>query len=188
MKRRQNGRKTVHISQEKNGQKSQISLTEQEAAQLGFHSPLDKGPFPLAKLLNDLFGSGSPAADHDQFEMPQLNSGLECSDCGLNYEDFLAVGRLGCGQCYESFHENLDDLMLRLHGANRHVGRAPSETEYPVETSEASAVESEKRRLDHQLRQAIEQEDYERAAKLRDEIRAFEETLESKRETTSQPG
>lgn len=187
MRRNKNGRKTVHISQEKDGHKSQVSLTEQEAMQLGFHSPLDKGPFPLAKLLNDLFGSGSPATDHSESQIPQLKSGLQCSECGLHYEDFLAIGRFGCGQCYESFQENLNELMLQLHGANRHMGRAPSETEHPVESPQVSATESEKERLDRQLRDAIEQEDYERAANLRDEIKAFDESRQAKEETTIQP-
>lgn len=188
MKRGKNGRKTVHISQEKDGQKSQVSLTEQEAMQLGFHSPLDNGPFPLAKLLNDLFGSGKPSTETDEHEMPQLISGLQCDDCGLSYEDFLAIGRFGCGQCYESFHQNLDELMLQLHGANRHVGSVPAVSEQPVDSSPATTIDSEKRRLDHQLAEAIEQEDYERAAELRDEIKAFDEARESHEQTPAQPG
>jgi protein arginine kinase activator len=186
MRRGNDGRKTVHISQEKDGQKSQVSLTDQEAAQLGFHSPLDKGPFPLAKLLKDLFGSGDPIDNVTDEEIRQLQSGLECSRCGLNYEDFLAIGRFGCGQCYESFHQNLDELMVQLHGANRHVGRAPADLTHLMPNAKRPAA-STRERLDGQLREAIEQEDYERAAKLRDEIKALSEQSESKEEATGQP-
>ncbi|MBT7598372.1 MAG: hypothetical protein HN559_25935 [Gemmatimonadetes bacterium] len=92
-----------------------------------------------------------------------------CPECGMTYDEFRKVGRLGCSTCYKAFAKPLKRLLKRIHGADQHVGRVPGQaataTEDEVDT-EVSAVET----LRADLVQAVQDEEYERAAKLRDEI------------------
>jgi len=86
-----------------------------------------------------------------------------CGSCGLSWADFKTTGRLGCSQCYNAFMENMKVLLRRLHGTNRHIGK---KLETDVEKKRESLVALERR-----LRQAVEKEEYELAAELRDRIR-----------------
>jgi protein arginine kinase activator len=89
----------------------------------------------------------------------------DCPQCGLSYSEFRLSGRLGCAACYESFGEELEPLLRRVHGSTAHVGRCPS--------GEAGTASPTRRRNELRLKlaRAVGCEDYERAAELRDELR-----------------
>lgn len=89
---------------------------------------------------------------------------ITCSACGMRYEEFRQGGRLGCAQCYGAFSSQLERLLKRIHGATRHVGKAPA-TSGPGPTAEEE-MQKLRRDLDH----AVAEEAYERAAQLRDRI------------------
>ncbi len=94
--------------------------------------------------------------------------GISCPDCGMTLRDFRQRGRLGCPKDYEVFGAQLRDLLERIHGAARHVGRGPNQDEMTV---------VRRKRLDElqqALASAIRDEAYEVAAKLRDEIKSLE--------------
>ena len=92
---------------------------------------------------------------------------LTCSGCGLTYEEFQQTGKLGCAQCYTDFAEQLRPLLQRIHGRSQHAGRAPAGQQKECELSRCIDT------LRAQMEQAITQEDFESAARLRDEIRAL---------------
>jgi protein arginine kinase activator len=94
--------------------------------------------------------------------------GAACPDCGMTLRDFRQRGRLGCPKDYEIFGAQLRDLLERIHGASRHVGRSPN--------SDEAAILRRKRldELQQELASAIRDEAYEQAAKLRDEIKSLE--------------
>ena len=102
---------------------------------------------------------------------PQLRelSSKRCPTCGTNYLEFRQTMKLGCPNDYEVFGDAMEQLAKRLHNATRHAGKVPVDAE--------SGVVTEKRlqHLKQQMRQAIETEDYERAALLRDRIRELVE-------------
>lgn len=84
----------------------------------------------------------------------------------MRFVDFSRVGRFGCGHCYTAFRAPLEDLFRKIHGATRHRGRtAPSHA-----VSTQSTVEEEVR-LKEELRRAIEREEFELAAELRDRLK-----------------
>jgi protein arginine kinase activator len=88
-----------------------------------------------------------------------------CPRCGLSLAEFKRQGRLGCGDCYSAFHEQLEPILRRLHGAARHIGKATS-------TGRKHAQEKlNVQWLRGELKKAIEGEDYEKAASLRDRLR-----------------
>jgi protein arginine kinase activator len=92
-----------------------------------------------------------------------------CATCSGTLRDFRDTGRLGCPACYTSFETSLRELLRRVHGNSVHVGKryAAPQGDRP----DAQAVLGE---LREQLRSAIDNEDFERAADLRDRIRVLE--------------
>jgi len=101
---------------------------------------------------------------------------LSCPKCGLRYQEFLENGRFGCATCYEAFADKLDALFNKLHNANCYQGKIPGKP--PVKAAgkvSAAAPKDKLSELTLALRQAVEQEEYEKAAQLRDQIKALEE-------------
>lgn len=95
---------------------------------------------------------------------------VKCKQCGSTYDDFKNTGKLGCPECYETFGDELDNVLKRLHGNNRHV-----KNDRKFEKSEKkNKQEDELIKLKDELKLCIEKEEYEKAAKLRDEIRKIE--------------
>jgi protein arginine kinase activator len=92
---------------------------------------------------------------------------LRCPSCGYEYSDFKKVGRFGCPDCYDAFEAQLVPLLRQIHGNTRHAGSKPPDV---------AARAARRRRvsdLQESLERAVEAEDYERAAELRDEIQAI---------------
>jgi protein arginine kinase activator len=112
------------------------------------------GPQPAAEILRELKDK-TRAADRK----------LVCPNCQMTFNEFKASGRLGCARCYEAFAEQLLPLIKRIHGAAKHTGRRPNPD------GSAAAQGFEIQRLRRELSAAIEAEDYEQAAAVRDRIR-----------------
>ncbi|MBT6148710.1 MAG: hypothetical protein HN712_16645 [Gemmatimonadetes bacterium] len=96
-----------------------------------------------------------------------------CPDCGMTYDEFRKLGRLGCSSCYTAFAKPLRRLLKRIHGADHHVGRVPGAAPTVVEEIVEGNV-TDVQRLRSELVQAVENEAYERAAELRDQIARLE--------------
>lgn len=159
---------TVHLTQIVNNEKTSLSLCKDCAAARGFHSPLDNVPFPLAEILSSM------AAKMPIGKMDAAND-LICSGCGLSFEQFTRQGRFGCGQCYRTFRANIEPIMRKIHGASLHRGKTPElQTQTGVELDTPRPIVEEER-LRGALKEAIESEDFERAAELRDKLRAIKE-------------
>lgn len=91
-------------------------------------------------------------------------SGVKCPDCGMTLAEFRSKGRLGCPKDYQIFHAHLQPLLLRIHNASAHRGRVPGLDE--TERAKKEQLDALRARLE----EAIRQEAYESAARLRDEI------------------
>ena len=92
--------------------------------------------------------------------------GVACPECGMKYAQFRAQGRLGCPADYELFRSALEPLLERVHRHLRHVGKTPSR--FRVQRREA-----ELRRLHEELENAVRDERFEEAARVRDLIRTM---------------
>jgi protein arginine kinase activator len=136
----------------KSGRSIELHLCRQCASDRGLVVTTAEQP-PVSVVLDE---RTEPSRDADAL--------LVCTHCGLSYAEFKKTLRLGCSECYTSFAERLNPTIRRIHGALRHTGRVPQ--------SDGDAPrEFEIQRLRRTLSKAIEQEDYERAAAVRDEIR-----------------
>lgn len=98
---------------------------------------------------------------------------LQCPICGISFEEFRQLGRLGCPHDYEVFRDELRPLLENVHGSLRHVGKIPKRA--PADTRR----QTELIKLRQEIQQAIAVEDYERAARLRDQIDSLEKKGES---------
>lgn len=94
---------------------------------------------------------------------------LKCKTCGSTYSDFRNTGKFGCANCYETFGDELDSVLKRLHGNNRHV-----QGERKKVVAKTNTVENEIEDLKMKLKECIQKEEYEEAAKLRDKIKEIE--------------
>ena len=93
----------------------------------------------------------------------------ECPDCGIKFVDFRNNHRLGCSRDYQVFHAELMPLLENIHGDTRHCGKTPRR--YP----QTKQAEAELLQLRQRLKRAVEREDYEEAARLRDQIKTVED-------------
>jgi protein arginine kinase activator len=114
-----------------------------------------------------------PPSDGAASENPADSTGradaaaaTRCPHCGMTYDEFRKGGRFGCPTCYEAFERQLDRLMKRIHGATVHRGKGlPPPRPQPQVTEDLAE-------LRRQLAAAVAAEAYERAAEIRDRIRA----------------
>ncbi len=118
--------------------------------------------FPLSDFLASL-GKGATGA------LPPGGETGACDFCGGTLDDFRETGRLGCPHCYETFETHLRTLLRRVHGASRHVGEM-----YLSPSAAAAPALRDLETLRDQLRRAVDTENFELAAELRDQIRALE--------------
>ncbi|MGH7214330.1 MAG: UvrB/UvrC motif-containing protein, partial [Tepidisphaeraceae bacterium] len=104
--------------------------------------------------------------------MQKEQSTSTCEHCGITWAEFRQNGLLGCEQDYQQFEKDLTPLLARAHdNATHHVGKVPARrggTGVPMKKSVDLA------KLRKELARAVEVEDYEKAAKLRDQIRQAE--------------
>lgn len=119
------------------------------------------GPYGLGDLVAGLIDT---TADTDSEKI----SRVRCPNCGYAYSDFKKVGRFGCPECYDAFSGQLLPLLRHIHGGTHHGGRAPAGHEEEREARRRVTA------LRKDLDEAVRHEDYERAAKIRDEILALE--------------
>jgi protein arginine kinase activator len=165
----------VHFTQIVNNQKITLALCKECAAARGFHSPLDNVPFPLAEILSGLVGQEAGEAGKETDPADDLT----CEKCGLTFSKFTRQGRFGCGDCYAAFRPRLEGIMRKIHGASLHRGRHPDLAK--VEGGEAEALPiKEEERLETELQKAISDEDFERAAEIRDMLKDLREDAATK--------
>ncbi len=116
----------------------------------------------------------APAPRHDLFQRmatDRLARHIVCSSCGLELADALQGGILGCPVCYDSFDDHLPNVLRGIQPGLRHRGKIPSRD---ASREQLHMQLQTKRAL---LRSALKTENYEDAARLRDEIRSLESAL-----------
>ena len=111
------------------------------------------------------WGIFSPHLLGAQPQQAEEENPLRCDVCGETYQEFQKTGRLGCAHCYAAFGEQLEKTLKSIHGHAHHVGKVPPYLEGEVRT------ERELDELRRQMDQAVQDEEFEQAARLRDRIR-----------------
>lgn len=149
----------VHLTQIVDNSVTQLHLCERCAAERGVETTVATPKHPLGEFLQ---------AVHQQAALLPSEAS-RCTFCGTTMADFRGTGRWGCPHCYTTFETGMRELLRRVHGSSRHVGRA-----YHPPVSEVAEKSNALGDLKERLRRAIESEQFELAADLRDRIRVLE--------------
>lgn len=186
----------IYYTEIMNGEKKEQHLCEECAAAhttLKIKNPITNQEVAIGNLLSGILntyyaGGNTGAADAVKETV--------CGYCGMTGEEFMQKGKFGCASCYDSFERIVQRNMKTIQGADLHTGKRPKRLsltrnlDFPEEKKNISAVKqvkqtkprkkpqtqkplSELDRLTMKLQQAIEVEEYEEAARLRDEIKAL---------------
>jgi len=159
---------TVHLTEIVDDQMSELHLCDECARKKSMQM---EQQFGLSDLLAGLVDFGKqPGGAEKETQVSQ------CPACGLTYDDFRKIGRLGCSECYTAFAKFLGPLLKRIHGASIHAGKLPPQFSKPVilKAQKTKDAEPGVAELKAMLQQAIEKEEFEEAARLRDRIKELE--------------
>jgi protein arginine kinase activator len=149
----------VHYKEIKDDKTIEYNLCEKCAVEKGLHLSPKKHVFSISNILAGMAEEVGSAT-------------VKCQGCGLTYAEFRETGRLGCSDCYSAFKEQLRPLLRRIHGSNVHIGKSPRSSEGMLE--KIREIED----LKVALRLAVEKEDFEKAAEIRDRIKQLETKAE----------
>jgi protein arginine kinase activator len=152
---------TVHVTEIADNKVKKVDACEGCAKEKSYNDPT---AFSLA---DHLLGLG---AAQKMEEASEAAGTVSCDHCGYTQADFKKSGRLGCAHCYAVFSEGLDSVLKTMHKDTRHRGKVP------VAFLKATAGAQLVARLSKELQTAISKEDFEAAARLRDEIKAARTT------------
>lgn len=151
----------THIKKVVNGEYTELMLCSECAHALGYDNVFDfEMPDMFGGLLQSFLGGALPAR----------SGASRCPECGSTYGDITNTGKVGCAHCYEAFFEELLPSIRRIHGNTLHCGKVPYDF---VEKADKPA-ENEIDTLKAQLQTAIDEQNFELAAELRDKIKAKE--------------
>lgn len=157
---------TVHITKITNGRKTELHLCRRCAQA---HDELDFSFEPKLSLPNLL---GSLLGENMRGSREALRKAkVQCPSCGLTFAQFSQIGKMGCSECFRAFDEQLAPLLRRIHGSSRHTGKVPRRGQGAIR------FVRELGQLREELKLRVKKEEFEKAASLRDQIRALEKEI-----------
>lgn len=121
-----------------------------------------KDNLTIPELLTDLMNTA---------EAPKKEISLKCPFCGLTYADFKKKARLGCGRCYSVFKVQILPLLKKIHGSLTYAGKSAANTH-------KDSLPGSVKELKVRLERAVKLEEYEEAARLRDELKKLDQRPE----------
>lgn len=151
----------VQITKTVNGETQKLYLCDQ-CAQKAQDVNFVFHPGIIPDFLQALFGF-TPATQSPKEEA--------CPQCGRTFSQITQAGKLGCSACYQKFEPQLEPLLRRIHGGGQHVGKIPTRQGASIRNK----VEIQK--LKETLQQLIRNEEFEKAAVVRDQIRQLEQEM-----------
>lgn len=156
---------TFHITDLVDGEPKELHLCEQCA-----HTFLAPPEEESSEMIPEMAGLLAQAAVSETAdELARLDERV-CPFCGISFLEFRKQGRLGCPHDYAHFAQELEPLLVNIHGETHHVGKSPRHS--PQDAEQQTRLI----RLRREMKQAVAAEHYERASELRDEIKAIEES------------
>lgn len=162
---------TLHFSQVINGNKTEVHVCEVCAKEKGYMTYPEEA-YSLHNLLSGLFNFDSSSVDSQKGSSYKQAQDLQCPQCEMTFSEFKRVGKFGCAKCYRTFSERLDPILRRVHSGNtKHHGKIPTRKGGDLHLKKE--IESHKAELHH----LIENEAFEDAAKVRDEIKELEKQM-----------
>ena len=153
----------THVKTIINGEFREYDLCSACAHKLGYSNPFADMESEFSHMLGSFFGNVLPARSQS----------TRCEFCGSTYAEIANTGQVGCAHCYELFADRLNPSIVRIHGNAAHCSKH-SKAAAQAREEHAETKEEKLRRLQSQLDEAVKQQEFERAAELRDEIKGME--------------
>jgi protein arginine kinase activator len=149
----------IHIRQIQKSSVNELHICEECAQEKGLIKE-EESEISISNLLSGLIDN----KDISGTEEP----GEACPRCGMKPEDFRKRGKFGCAECFHTFQKDVRSILSQMTGRTHHMGKLPRSEAVPVPEG------PDRETLAIELREAIEREDYEAAALLRDKIRELD--------------
>lgn len=150
----------VKFTQVIGNKKKTLNYCQECAEKEGLNNPMMDISKVFGKIIIALLSEH--LSSKSQQTITEEDKKLICEVCHLSWADFKKFGRLGCPNCYETFHVHLNTLLRRIHGSNRHFGKKIKIKQHGNRSMPL---------LRRKLKKAIADENFELAAVLRDQIR-----------------
>lgn len=148
---------TTHVKRIINGEAAEAHLCPSCAHALGYDDVFGGFGNTFSELLGGFFGEPASAG--------LRSHSIRCEKCGNTFNDIVNSGKLGCADCYKTFYDKLLPSFQRIHGKTRHEGKKP------IIFDGKESKENKLQKLEADLKAAVERQDFERAAEIRDEIK-----------------
>ncbi len=160
-----NKQANTHIKTIINGELTEMNLCSECAAKMGYGNVFNEF-FDIGSLMSGFMGEAMTSA---------LAPETKCPGCGITFAQISKGGRVGCAKCYEIYYDRLLPSIKRIHGNTIHTGkklRKPQlQSGIPEKEDKTDNKVSGIKTLEYKLKTAIEHQEFEEAAKLRDKIR-----------------
>ena len=154
----------THIKTIVNGEFKEYDLCSECAKQMGYTNVFGDIENEFSNFLGSFFGNVLPAR----------TQATRCEFCGSSYSDIAKSGHVGCANCYSVFGEQLLPSIRRIHGNTAHCGKNSGKTEKQSIKPQEETKEQKLERLKSELDKAVQEQNFEHAAELRDKIREME--------------
>ncbi len=147
----------THIKKIINGKLTEYKLCDQCAAKLGYTDMFSDFNFDFNNFLGSFF-------ENNQSHFAQLDN-KRCDFCGTSFMDISSTGKVGCARCYDTFFDELMPSIKRIHGNTKHSGK------FAFVAGKENILKNKVQDLEEEMKVAINDQDFEKAAKIRDEIK-----------------
>jgi len=164
---------TTHIKRVINGEFEEYNLCSECAAEMGYGNLFQGFASSFADDFNSLFGSFFENA------LPARTQATRCETCGASYNDIQRTGMMGCADCYSVFNNEIMPTIRKVHGNTTHCGKNSAafkaeNVKKAVEKTPDTEPDNELEKLKSELDTAVKNQEFEKAAELRDKIKAME--------------
>lgn len=153
---------TTHIKHVENGESRQLDLCSECASNLGYDDIFGGFGFNLSELFTNFFGDNTAS-------LPDKT--VRCDRCGSSFNDIVKTGKVGCAECYRTFYNKLLPSVRQIHGKVSHLGKKPDNLREIKKPTKQDIIE----RLNGEMKSAVEAQNFEQAAILRDRINQLKE-------------
>ena len=149
---------TTHIKNIVNGEFSECYMCRECATKKGYNNLYSTNSLDINSFLGSFLNTG----------LPPRSYASRCELCGISFSDIAKTGKVGCANCYETFYNELYPSIKKMHGNTTHNGKVIGAT------SKELRLVNEVEKLKDKLQTAVVNQEFEKAAKIRDEIKLIE--------------
>lgn len=168
---------SVFISSIINGQETRVYLCDDCAKDYPLFNFNFQDPFSIKDVMDKFKINENDSIDKDKGKLLEIDNeskekDIICPNCYSTYNEYRQTGKLGCSRCYEAFEKELKPILKNIYGYEEYIGKIPKKNDGHI------YISKEIRILKEDLNRAVEQEEYEKAADIRDKIKEMEECNE----------